>query len=88
MTKIAPSEKIKICGTFLNSVTQKTVEAYQKGNELINEAIRDLQEIAYGVTIDNSLAPIENLKCVFDSIKEYASNLKVQTMKDAKTSLL
>lgn len=88
LSKIASTEKIKMCSTFLNSATYKTIEIYQKGNELINEAIRALQEIASNVPTDDSLALIENLKFVVESIKEYTSNIKVQTVKDTESSLL
>lgn len=85
---MAPSERIKIGDTFLNFVSQETAEAYQKGNELINEAIRDLQETTPGITTDESLTLVDNLKCAVYFVKEYASNIKAQPMKEAKTSLL
>lgn len=55
---------------------------------MLNEAIQTLQETTPGATIDDSLAPIENLKFLVDSIKEYTSNLKILTEKEEKSIFL
>lgn len=79
---------MKLCNTFISLVTQEASESYQKRNELINEAIQALQETTPNVTLENSLAPIENLRLIVDSIKEYTSNLKMKTTREVELNFL
>lgn len=77
LTKITPSDRMKLYNTFISSITQEDLESYQRSNELINDYIKALQEIAPSATPYNSLALIESLRLIIDSIKEYTSNIKM-----------
>lgn len=56
--------------------------------ELIEDYLKALQEAVPGASIDTSLTPIENLRLLLDSFKEYSSGLNEKTRQEIEENLV
>lgn len=76
--KIYPIHKLQLGDVCHASTRKEIIKTHQRSGELMDEAIKTLQEVTPRTNVDTSLSTMENFKLLIDSFKEYASGLKGQ----------
>lgn len=73
--KISLVHKLVLGDVLHASGRRDILETHQKGTNLIDDALKTLQDATLSTLIDTSLSLVENLKLLLESFKEYASRL-------------